>query len=88
MKITRFAQLGAVAAVAALALAGCASNEGTAPSGGASDSAGGGTLTGELVGGGASSQEVAVQTWTAGIQTANEGLTVTYDAAGSGAGRE
>ncbi|MFL2001389.1 MULTISPECIES: phosphate ABC transporter substrate-binding protein PstS [unclassified Microbacterium] len=87
MKLNRFAQFGAVAAVAALALAGCASNEAPADSGNDSSSSTG-TLTGTLVGGGASSQEVAVQTWTAGIQTANPELTVNYDAAGSGAGRE
>ncbi|MFJ6652832.1 phosphate ABC transporter substrate-binding protein PstS [Microbacterium sp. NPDC091313] len=88
MKITRFAQLGAVAAIAALALAGCASNETSAGSGGDSSAAPEGNLSGELVGGGATSQEVAVQTWTKGIQTSNADLTVNYDAGGSGAGRE
>jgi phosphate transport system substrate-binding protein len=87
VKLNRFAQLGAVAAVAALALAGCASNEG----GGTTDDSSadtGVTLSGDLVGGGATSQEVAVQTWTKGLQEANADLTVTYDAGGSGAGRE
>ncbi len=87
MKISRFAQLGAVAAVAALALAGCAANEGTAPSGG-DTGAPAAELSGNLVGGGASSQEVAVQTWTAGLQGANPDLTIDYDPAGSGTGRE
>jgi len=87
VKLNRFAQFGAVAAVAALALAGCASNEAPAGSGGDSSSSTG-DLAGNLVGGGASSQEVAVQTWTKGVQEANAGLTVNYDAAGSGAGRE
>lgn len=89
MKITRLAQFGAVAAVAALALTGCASNEGapaTDTTGAATEEAS--TLSGELVGAGASSQEVAVQAWSAAFQTANSGVTVTYDAAGSGAGRE
>ena len=84
MKISRIAQVGAVAAVAALALAGCASNE---PAGNASDAPADG-LSGELAGGGASSQEVAVQAWTAGFQTENPDVTITYDPAGSGAGRE
>jgi phosphate transport system substrate-binding protein len=89
VKLNRFAQLGAVAAIAALALAGCASNEGGNTSGGESSSGTeGGTLAGDLVGGGATSQEVAVQTWTKGLQEANSDLTVTYDAGGSGAGRE
>ncbi|WP_194396015.1 phosphate ABC transporter substrate-binding protein PstS [Microbacterium atlanticum] len=85
MKISRIARVGAVAAVAALALAGCAANE--APG---ADTAGAATsdLSGEVAGGGASSQEVAVQAWTAGFQTANPDVTITYDPSGSGAGRE
>jgi phosphate transport system substrate-binding protein len=85
VKISRIAQVGAVAAVAALALAGCASNE-TAPG----DTTGGTTseLSGEIAGGGSSAQEVAVQAWTAGFQTANPDVTITYDPSGSGAGRE
>jgi phosphate transport system substrate-binding protein len=86
VKISRFAQVGAVAAVAALALAGCASNEPAA--GDPSDGGNASDLSGEISGGGASSQEVAVQAWNAGFQTANPGVTITYDAAGSGAGRE
>lgn len=85
MKLTRIAQLGAVAAVAALALAGCASNEGGAP---ASSEPSGPVLTGTLAGSGATSQQVAVQSWTSLIQTANPDLTVTYDPQGSGTGRE
>lgn len=86
VKLTRTARLGALAAVAALALSGCAANE----SGGttASEETGAAGLSGNLVGGGASSQEVAVQTWTAGLQNANPDVTVDYDPAGSGTGRE
>lgn len=83
MKLTRIAPLGAVAAIAALTLAGCAANESAA--GGDATGAG---LSGEISGGGASSQEVAVQAWTAGFQTANPDVTISYDPAGSGAGRE
>lgn len=86
MKISRIAQVGAVAAVAALALAGCASNE--TPAGGTTDGAPVSELSGEIAGGGSSAQEVAVQAWTAGFQTANPDVTITYDPAGSGAGRE
>ncbi len=85
MKINRIAQVGALAAVAALALAGCAANEGGSTP---SETSGGAVLSGNLVGGGASSQEVAVQTWTAGLQSANPDLTIDYDPAGSGTGRE
>ncbi|WP_248241862.1 phosphate ABC transporter substrate-binding protein PstS [Microbacterium kunmingense] len=87
MKISRIAQLGAVAAVAALTLTACAANEGTT-SGGDSSDAPESTLSGELVGAGSSAQEVAVQTWGAGFQTANPDVTVSYDPSGSGAGRD
>ncbi|MEV4689157.1 phosphate ABC transporter substrate-binding protein PstS [Microbacterium sp. LWH3-1.2] len=85
MKISRIAQVGAVAAVAALALAGCASNE--TPAGDTTD-APESTLSGEIAGGGSSAQEVAVQAWTSGFQTANPDVTINYDPSGSGAGRE
>jgi phosphate transport system substrate-binding protein len=84
VKISRIAQLGAVAAIAALTLAGCASNE----AGGDATDAPASDLSGDFAGGGSSAQEVAVQTWTAGFQTANPDVTITYDPAGSGAGRE
>ncbi|MGA7147335.1 MAG: phosphate ABC transporter substrate-binding protein PstS, partial [Microbacterium sp.] len=86
MKISRIAQVGAVAAVAALALAGCASNE--TPSGGSSGEPTVSDLSGAIAGGGSSAQEVAVAAWTAGFQIANPEVDVTYDPAGSGAGRE
>ena len=88
MKLTRIARFGAVAAVATLALTACAANEGGTTGGGSTDEPTGGNLSGELVGGGSSAQEVAVQTWSAGLQTANPDLTINYDPAGSGAGRE
>ncbi|MBD7956332.1 phosphate ABC transporter substrate-binding protein PstS [Microbacterium sp. Sa4CUA7] len=85
MKLSRFAQVGAIAAVAALTLTACAANEGTdaGTTGNAADT----TLSGSIAGAGASSQEVAVQAWTAGFQQAHPDVEVTYDAAGSGAGR-
>lgn len=86
MKLNRFAQLGAVAAISALALAGCASNE--TPSGGGSASEGGSDLTGTLNATGASSQDAAEQAWIAGFQEANPDVTVNYQATGSGVGRD
>ncbi len=88
MKLNRIAQLGAVAAVAALALTGCAANE---PAGNGSTNSPGGSssaLTGTLVGQGASSQQVAIQAWTAAFNEANPDVVVQYDPAGSGTGRE
>ncbi|WP_040166258.1 phosphate ABC transporter substrate-binding protein PstS [Microbacterium gorillae] len=93
MKLTRFAQIGAVGTIAALTLVGCAANEGggstgsSAPTGDAS-SAAVPTLDGTLNGIGSSAQGTAQTTWIAGIQAANSGLTINYDPQGSGAGRK
>ena len=86
MKLSRIAQIGAIGAIAALALTACAANE-AAPRRPADPSTLR-SLSGELAGSGASSQEVAVQAWTAGFQTANPDVTINYDPAGSGTGRE
>lgn len=82
MNITRFGRpmaAIAIAATAAIALSSCAANEEAAPES---------TLTGTLVGAGASSQGSAQEAWIAAFQTANPGVTITYDPTGSGAGRE
>jgi len=72
-------------AVLALALSACgAGNEEPAGNGGSSQDA----LSGEIAGGGASSQEKAQAAWRAGFQTANADVTVNYDPVGSGSGRE
>lgn len=74
----------AFAAVAALTLSACgAGNEADATDDSTSSS-----LSGTLNGAGASSQEAAVASWRQGFQTANPDVTVNYDPAGSGAGRE
>jgi phosphate transport system substrate-binding protein len=72
-----------IAVTAAIALSSCATNEG-----GAAPSESASTLSGNLVGAGASSQDAAQQSWIAGFQTANPDVTVDYDPSGSGAGRE
>src|SRR3954453_12107567 len=84
------------AALAALALAvtAAACGDDTNDSGGSSSggSGGGGSaaqnLTGQLAGAAAGAQEAAVQAWTAGIQSGNPDLTISYDPVGSGGGRE
>ncbi len=69
-------------AALALALTGCtASNE---PSAGASDS----ELSGTLSGGGASTQQAAMNVWAVGFQRDHPDVTVNYDPIGSGGGRE
>ncbi|BDZ37504.1 phosphate ABC transporter substrate-binding protein PstS [Microbacterium suwonense] len=87
MKITRTARISAIGAIAALALTGCAANEPSTPTDPEQPSSGA-ELSGNLIGGGATSQEVAISAWTKAFQTANSGVTVDYDPQGSGAGRE
>jgi phosphate transport system substrate-binding protein len=84
----RYAGLAGLALVGALALTSCAANEGSADSGSTSGAGGGGSLSGDLVGAGASSQGSAQEAWIAAFQGANPDVTVTYDPSGSGAGRE
>ncbi|MGF3056882.1 phosphate ABC transporter substrate-binding protein PstS [Microbacterium sp. YY-01] len=86
MKISRITTVAALGAIAALGLTGCAANESGTPND--SGSTGEPSLSGNLVGGGASSQEVAIAAWTKQFQTANDAVTVDYDPAGSGTGRE
>lgn len=78
-------------AAAVLSLGACgAGNDTTADTAGdsgSSDDAAASTLSGELNGGGASSQEKAQGVWRAGFQTANPDVTVNYDPIGSGDGR-
>ncbi|HEY0951057.1 phosphate ABC transporter substrate-binding protein PstS [Nocardioides sp.] len=75
-------------AVLALALAGCgADNEDDNNSGGGSGS-GDSSLSGDLSGGGASTQQAAMGAWAVGFQDANSDVTVNYDPIGSGGGRE
>ena len=84
MNLKRFGVPAVVAVTAALALSSCASNEG----GAAASEETASSLSGNLVGAGASSQDAAQQAWIAGFQTANPDVTIDYDPSGSGAGRE
>lgn len=79
----KFAPLALLAATA-LTLSACAANETPAAPG----TAGASALSGTLAGKGASSMKVAQETWIAGFQTANTGVTINYSPDGSGAGRE
>jgi phosphate transport system substrate-binding protein len=83
VNLKRFGVPVVVAITAAIALSSCAANEGGAA---APESAS--SLSGNLVGAGASSQDAAQQAWIAGFQTANPDVTIDYDPSGSGAGRE
>ncbi|MEI2714224.1 MAG: phosphate ABC transporter substrate-binding protein PstS [Nocardioides sp.] len=86
MKTTSFRR-AIVPGIAALALTltACgAGNEGSTDG----DSSGGDKLSGQLAGGGASSQEKAQAAWRSGFQTDNPDVTVDYDPVGSGTGRQ
>ncbi len=90
MKFTKLGRAAVVAAAGALLLSSCAANEpaATEPAGGDSAAPEASTLSGDLAGAGASSMGAAQEAWIAGFQTANPDVNITYDPAGSGAGRE
>ncbi|RZI88819.1 MAG: phosphate ABC transporter substrate-binding protein PstS, partial [Microbacterium sp.] len=88
MKLNRIAQLGALTAIAALTLTACAANEPAANGNTPAPSESTTTLSGTLNATGASSQDAAQQAWVAAFQTANNGVTVNYQATGSGVGRD
>lgn len=82
MKISRIARTAAIGVVASLVLVGCAANEPTP-----TDTAGP-TLSGKLVGIGASAQSVAIDAWKSIFQNDHSAADVEYDPQGSGTGRE
>ncbi|HLR44312.1 MAG TPA: phosphate ABC transporter substrate-binding protein PstS [Brevibacterium sp.] len=84
MKLKRFGTAAAVLAAGALTLSACGGGSGS-EGGEAADA---GSVSGTLIGGGASSQEAAMTAWTQGITDVSPDLTVNYDPVGSGAGRE
>lgn len=102
MKLHRFAPTVAIAMAASFTLAACggddsSSDDNSAAEGdsaeGSEDAAAGGegegeSLSGRLVGAGASSQESAMTAWIAGYLEVQPEVEVQYDAVGSGAGRE
>ncbi|MGY1884504.1 phosphate ABC transporter substrate-binding protein PstS [Blastococcus sp. SYSU DS0753] len=77
-----------VALASTLALAACGASNESSNAGGGSDAGSGGELSGTLVGAGASSQQAAMQGWTAGYNSVQPDVTVNYDPVGSGGGRE
>ena len=80
----RLGGIAALAIVGSLVLSSCAANE-DAPAGGDDATS---KLSGTIDGQGASSQGSAQEAWITAFQTANPKVTITYDPAGSGAGRE
>jgi phosphate transport system substrate-binding protein len=71
-------------AMLAIGVAACGSSDSSSTSGGG----GSGSASGELAGAGATSQEAAQEAWVAEFENANSDATISYDAVGSGGGRE
>ncbi|MFH5821820.1 phosphate ABC transporter substrate-binding protein PstS [Georgenia sp. AZ-5] len=84
-RVAGMAMLSAVA----ITLAACGgSTEAEEPAAGASAEEEGSSLSGDLAGAGATSQEAAMNAWMAGFQEQNPEVNVSYDPTGSGTGRE
>ncbi len=85
--IRRVAAPSIAALAIGMTLSACgAANEDSASSD--SSNASSESLSGDLAGAGASSQEKAQEAWSTGFQGANEGVTINYDPLGSGDGRK
>ncbi len=78
----------AVLAAGSLAAAGCGDDDDSGAAASTSGGAAASDLSGQIAGAGASSQDAAQEAWIAGFQTANSGVTISYDPVGSGGGRE
>ncbi|WP_295837118.1 phosphate ABC transporter substrate-binding protein PstS [uncultured Microbacterium sp.] len=95
MKLSRLAQLGTVAAVASLTLAGCAGPSGSGDAAGSSSSPSSSdvaftidpSLSGTITAGGSSAQSNAQAAWTSAYNAQAKGVTINYDKSqGSGGG--
>jgi phosphate transport system substrate-binding protein len=71
-------------AILALGVAACGGSGSTTSSGGGGSS----SASGEAAGAGSTAQEAAQEAWIAEFENANSGATISYDAVGSGGGRE
>jgi phosphate transport system substrate-binding protein len=69
-------------AVLAIGISACGSDDDSG------SSSSGGDLSGQIAGAGATSQEAAQEAWIAEFENENSGATISYDAVGSGGGRE
>lgn len=87
VKIKNSLRIGALAAVALVGLTGCATNE-TPETGTPETESPSTSLSGSLVGAGASSQGEAQNSWIASFLDVQPDITINYDPAGSGTGRE
>ena len=83
--MSRFRWLAVFVAAMALVvgIAACGDSEDSG-----SGSSGGGNLSGEIAGAGATSQQAAQEAWIANFENENSSATISYDPVGSGGGRE
>lgn len=88
MKFIKAAKLAAVGSIAALALSACAANEAGDTAAPSTADGAAASLSGELNGVGASSMAPAQEAWSITFQQQHPNVTVNYDPAGSGTGRE
>jgi len=79
---SRWLAIFASLAVLAIGVSACGDSDDS------SSASSGGDLSGQIAGAGATSQEAAQEAWIAEFENANSGATVSYDAVGSGGGRE
>jgi phosphate transport system substrate-binding protein len=86
VKRIRYGRIAALVAASALVLSACG-NDPTSSSSGGGGGAEESNLSGKLAGSGSSAQEAAMQAWIAGFGSSNPDVTISYDPAGSGAGR-
>ena len=82
---SRWLAVFAALALLAVGAAACGSSDSSSTGGGGGSS---GSASGEIAGAGATSQEAAQEAWIAEFENANSDATVSYDAVGSGGGRE
>jgi phosphate transport system substrate-binding protein len=85
VRIRKLFATAAMVSALALVVAACGSDDSTSSDGTSGTS---GSLSGEIAGAGASSQEAAQEAWIAGIQNDNADVSIAYDPVGSGGGRE
>ena len=84
MSSRKFFAITAAVALLAFGVVACGSDDSTS----SDPSSGDASLSGEIAGAGASSQEAAQEAWIAGIQNGSPDVSIAYDPVGSGGGRE
>ena len=81
MSPSRWLAIFASLAVLAIGVSACGSSDDSA-------SSSSGDLSGQIAGAGSTAQEAAQEAWIAEFENENSGVTISYDAVGSGGGRE